>query len=55
MKLKDLNLLQINYIRTSQMLNSIGYPDDLLDDLFREVAKTQKENNNQLKQNKNVY
>jgi len=47
MKLKDLNPLQINYIRTSQMLNSIGYSDDLLDDLFREVAKTQKENNNQ--------
>jgi len=55
MKLKDLNPLQINYLETSAMLKAVGYPDDLFDDLFREIAKGIREkNNNQLKQNKNV-
>lgn len=50
MKLKDLNPLQINYLETSAMLKSCGYPDDLLDDLFREIAKGIREKN---KTNKN--
>jgi len=45
-KLEDLNSLQINYLKTASMLKACGYPDDLLDDLFREIAKAIREKNN---------
>lgn len=54
MKLKDLNPLQINYLETSAMLKACGYPDDLLDDLFREIAKGIREKNKTNKNKKNV-
>jgi len=54
MKLEDLNPLQINYLETAAMLKACGYPEDLFDDLFRELAKAKREKNKTIKNKKNV-
>ena len=43
---KDLNNLQLCYMRDANMLRAIGYPDDLFDGLYRAYAKSLKEKQN---------
>jgi hypothetical protein len=42
---RDLNSLQLCYMRDVEMLQSQGYPDDLFDELYKVYAKHLKQNN----------